>query len=179
MPDETAEAHEAENREAVPQHVAAVTDGSDDTQNSHDSKTASGKRKKRKQLNPAFGFLLLLVMLLSGAWCGYAAMNAVLPPADDYYSTHPDQEMVDNINILVLGCDEREGDTAARADVIMVATIRPEVKQVSIFSIPRDTRVAIEDHGQDKINHAMAYGGIPLVQSSVENLLDVQIDPIM
>ncbi|MGM9525512.1 MAG: LCP family protein [Peptococcaceae bacterium] len=175
-PDETAEAHEAENREAVPQCATAVTDGSDDTQNSHDSKAASGKRKKRKQLNPAFGFLLLLVMLFSGAWCGYAAMNAVLPPADDYYSTHPDQEMVDNINILVLGCDEREGDTAARADVIMVATIRPEVKQVSIFSIPRDTRVAIEGHGQDKINHAMAYGGIPLVQSSVENLLDVQID---
>ena len=31
--------------------------------------------KKKKNLNPAVGFLLLFVMLVSGAWCGYAAVN--------------------------------------------------------------------------------------------------------
>lgn len=45
-----------------------------------------------------------------------------------------------------------------------------------MFSLPRDTRVAIEGHGHDKINHAMSYGGIPLVESSVENLLGIEID---
>ena len=134
------------------------------------------KRKKRRNLNPAAGFLLLFFMLISGAWCGYAAMNAILPDKPSYTGDNADQEMLDNVNLLLLGCDEREGDTAARADVIMVATIRPEEKQVSIFSIPRDTRVEMEGHGKDKINHAMAYGGIPLVQSSVENLLGIQID---
>ena len=44
------------------------------------------------------------------------------------------------------------------------------------FSIPRDTRVAIKGHNQDKINHAMAYGGIPLILDSVENLLNIKID---
>ena len=58
----------------------------------------------------------------------------------------------------------------------MVATIRPEAKEVSVFSIPRDTRVAIKGHNQDKINHAMAYGGIPLILDSVENLLNIKID---
>ncbi len=134
------------------------------------------KRKKRRNLNPAAGFLLLFFMLISGAWCGYAAMNAILPDKPSYTGDSADQEMLDNVNLLLLGCDEREGDTAARADVIMVATIRPEEKQGSIFSIPRDTRVEMEGHGKDKINHAMAYGGIPLVQSSVENLLGIQID---
>jgi len=132
------------------------------------------KKKKRRRLNPAFGFLLLLLMLCSGAYCGYAAMRAILPPV--YDESGLDQEMLHNINILALGCDEREGDSAARADVIMLATIRPEAKQISIFSIPRDTRVEIEGHGQDKINHSMAYGGIPLVQKSVENLLNIKID---
>lgn len=133
------------------------------------------KRKKRRNLNPAVGFLLLFFMLISGAWCGYAAMNAILPSAN-VWGDDADQEMLNNINILVLGCDEREGDSATRADVIMLATIRPDAKQVSVFSIPRDTRVEIAGHGKDKVNHAMAYGGIPLIQSSIENLLNVQID---
>ncbi|MBQ5653102.1 MAG: LCP family protein [Peptococcaceae bacterium] len=132
--------------------------------------------KKRRSLHPAAGFLLLLLMLIGGVVCGYGAMNAVLPPVDEYYANNADQEMRDNINVLVLGCDEREGENVARADVIIVATLRPGAKEASMFSLPRDTRVAIEGHGHDKINHAMSYGGIPLVQSSVENLLGVEID---
>ena len=132
--------------------------------------------KKRRSLHPAAGFLLLFLMLIGGVVCGYGAMNAVLPPVDEYYANNADQEMRDNINVLVLGCDEREGENVARADVIIVATLRPGAKEASMFSLPRDTRVAIEGHGHDKINHAMSYGGIPLVQSSVENLLGVEID---
>ena len=132
--------------------------------------------KKRRSLHPAAGFLLLLLMLIGGVVCGYGAMNAVLPPVDEYYANNADQEMRDNINVLVLGCDEREGENVARADVIIVATLRPSAKEASMFSLPRDTRVVIEGHGHDKINHAMSYGGIPLVQSSVENLLGVEID---
>ena len=134
------------------------------------------KNKKKRHLRPTTICLMLLLLLFTGAWCGYAAVNAILPSPDSNWTGSQDQEMLDNINILVLGCDEREGDTAVRADVIMVATIRPEQKQVSVFSIPRDTRVAIAGHGKDKINHSMAYGGIPLIKSTVENLLDVQID---
>jgi LCP family protein required for cell wall assembly len=133
------------------------------------------KHKKHRNLNPAAGFLLLFFMLCSGALCGYAAMNAILP-SNSVWGDDVDQEMLNNINILVLGCDEREGDSAARSDVIMLATIRPDAKQVSVFSIPRDTRVEIAGHGEDKINHAMAYGGIPLIQDTVENLLNIQID---
>ena len=132
--------------------------------------------KKHRSLHPAAGFLLLFLMLIGGVVCGYGAMNAVLPPVDEYYANNADQEMRDNINVLVLGCDEREGENVARADVIIVATLRPGAKEASMFSLPRDTRVAIEGHGHDKINHAMSYGGIPLVQSSVENLLGVEID---
>ena len=132
--------------------------------------------KKRRSLHPAVGFLLLFLMLLGGVFCGYVAVNAILPPVDEYYANNAEQEMLDNVNVLVLGCDEREGESVARADVIIVATLRPGAKEASMFSLPRDTRVAIEGHGHDKINHAMSYGGIPLVESSVENLLGIEID---
>ena len=46
----------------------------------------------------------------------------------------------------------------------------------SLLSIPRDTRVAIDGHGFDKINHAYAFGGHKLTQQTVERLLDVPID---
>ena len=132
-------------------------------------------KKKRKKRNPILTVLLLLVLLAGGLWCGYTVTGLVLP---DPHAGLSDQqkEMLNNVNILVLGCDEREGENQARADVIIVATIRPDDKEVSLFSIPRDTRVAIEGHGKDKINHAMAFGGIPLITDSVELLLGIQID---
>ncbi|MBQ2994660.1 MAG: LCP family protein [Peptococcaceae bacterium] len=132
-------------------------------------------KKKRKKRNPILTVLLLLVLLAGGLWCGYTVTGLVLP---DPHAGLSDQqkEMLNNVNILVLGCDEREGESQARADVIIVATIRPDDKEVSLFSIPRDTRVSIEGHGKDKINHAMAFGGIPLITDSVELLLGIQID---
>ncbi len=135
----------------------------------------SGKGRRRR-LTPAATVLLLLLMLVGGACCGYAAVNAILPSDGTYVGGNLDRDIKKNINILVLGCDEREGDTAGRADVIMVATIRPDAKKVSVFSIPRDTRVSIEGHGEDKINHAMAYGGIPLIRQTVSQMLGVRID---
>ena len=132
-------------------------------------------KKKRKKQNPILTVLLLLVLLAGGLWCGYTVTGLVLP--DPHAGLSDEQkEMLNNVNILVLGCDEREGESQARADVIIVATIRPDDKEVSLFSIPRDTRVAIEGHGKDKINHAMAFGGIPLITDSVELLLGIHID---
>ena len=132
-------------------------------------------KKKRKKRNPILTVLLLLVLLAGGLWCGYTVTGLVLP---DPHAGLSDQqkEMLNNVNILVLGCDEREGESQARADVIIVATIRPDDKEVSLFSIPRDTRVTIEGHGKDKINHAMAFGGVPLITDSVELLLGIEID---
>ncbi len=77
--------------------------------------------------------------------------------------------------ILVLGIDPREDDPG-RSDTMLLATILPETKQASVLSIPRDTRVAMEGRGFDKINHAYAYGGPELTQSTLETLLASKID---
>ncbi len=132
-------------------------------------------KKKTKKRHPILTVLLVLLLLGGGVWCGYTVTGMILPDPQAGL-TDQQKEMLNNVNILVLGCDEREGESQARADVIIVATIRPEDKEVSLFSIPRDTRVTIEGHGKDKINHAMAYGGIPLITDSVELLLGIQID---
>lgn len=92
-----------------------------------------------------------------------------LLPADD------DEFAKKRVNILVLGTDERE-NIPPRSDTIILASLFPEERQVKLLSIPRDTRMAIPDHGNDKINHAYVYGGVKLVKDSVEEFTGIPID---
>lgn len=80
-------------------------------------------------------------------------------------------------NIVVLGVDERaeENDTG-RSDTLFVVMFDTTQKAASLLSIPRDTRVPIQGHGWDKINHAYAYGGRELTQKTVEELLGLKIN---
>ncbi|CAM5641450.1 Transcriptional regulator LytR OS=Lysinibacillus sphaericus OX=1421 GN=lytR_2 PE=3 SV=1 [Lysinibacillus sphaericus] len=48
---------------------------------------------------------------------------------------------------------------------------------MKMLSIPRDTRTEIIGHDTvDKINHAYAFGGVPMAMDTVENLLDIPLD---
>ncbi len=77
--------------------------------------------------------------------------------------------------ILLLGCDKRSNDSG-RSDTIMVAFLHSKNMTVDLLSIPRDTYVQISGGGKTKINHAYAYGGIPLARATVENYLGIEID---
>ena len=79
------------------------------------------------------------------------------------------------IHVMILGIDERKDDVG-RSDTLMGATVDPDKETASLMSIPRDTRVAIEGNGYDKINAAYAYGGYTLTKKTVEQLLDVPMD---
>ena len=43
------------------------------------------------------------------------------------------------LNILLVGSDQRPGDTSFNTDTMIVASIDPVTKQVGMFSLPRDT----------------------------------------
>ncbi|WP_308464559.1 LCP family protein [Fictibacillus barbaricus] len=83
----------------------------------------------------------------------------------------------DPINILIMGIEDySSGGGNGRTDSLMVASVNPDKNSIKMLSIPRDTYVDIEGHGQSKINHAHAYGGKELTIDTVEGLLDVPID---
>ena len=82
----------------------------------------------------------------------------------------------DPFSVLVLGVDEREGDSG-RSDTMIVLTVNPNQNSIKMLSIPRDTRTEIVGHGTvDKINHAYAFGREEMSIATVENLLDIPID---
>lgn len=90
----------------------------------------------------------------------------------------------DPLFVLLIGSDSREGvdkevfgDFAgARSDVIMIARLDPQTSGVRLISIPRDTLVPIDGHGENKINAAYAFGGAPLMVKTVSDAFDVPIN---
>jgi LCP family protein required for cell wall assembly len=78
--------------------------------------------------------------------------------------------------ILVLGSDERKGDSIdegdgspGRADSIML--VHASLGRVAKLSIPRDTEADIPGHGRTKINAAYAIGGPALMIETVEGYM--------
>jgi LCP family protein required for cell wall assembly len=84
--------------------------------------------------------------------------------------------------ILVLGSDRRFTDARTdpvRSDTIMVVRLDPDKKSTAIMSIPRDLKVEIPGHGEDKINAAYAIGGPKLTVRTVKLLLGLPISHVV
>lgn len=114
---------------------------------------------------------LLLLMILAG--CGMLLKDMLpIKPADITSIIEPKP---DRLNVLLLGIDAREGETAARTDTMILASVDQKSKQVALLSIPRDTRVSIPGYGMDKINSASAYGGPELSTKVVSQLLGTSV----
>lgn len=83
-------------------------------------------------------------------------------------------------NILLLGLDEgtigaSEDNNRHRSDTMMLFTIDGKNKSIKALSIPRDTRITLGRFGTQKINAAMAYGGVDLAVETVRDFLKVPI----
>lgn len=75
------------------------------------------------------------------------------------------------VNVLLLGGDKVNKNT----DTIMLINFNPETMKVSVLSIPRDTKVIIENQ-ERKINFAYPRGGPKLAVDTVSKLLNVNIN---
>ena len=88
----------------------------------------------------------------------------------------PKWEGTEPVNILLMGVDARgvkEGEIP-RSDTMLVASLDPVKKKISVFSILRDTYVSIPDHGTQRINSAIRYGPNTAMQT-VSDLLGIPI----
>lgn len=70
--------------------------------------------------------------------------------------------------VLLLGNDSLGGQSQARTDTIILARLSASDRSVVLLSIPRDTRTEVPGYGVTKINHAGAYGGVPLAIETVK-----------
>ena len=92
----------------------------------------------------------------------------------DFLVRYFPEKPIRGVNILAFGIDDTAG--VKRSDTIMLLHLDSKSKKIGVLSIPRDTKVKIENHGFTRVNHAYAYGGTRLLRETVSSFLGIPID---
>ncbi|WP_147802795.1 LCP family protein [Alkalicoccus halolimnae] len=132
------------------------------------------------------GGIFLLFLLAGGGYLFYL-YNSVQNTIDsemhvdlerdkpDGRTAEVDMDNGEPVSFLLMGVDAEES-TSGRTDTIMVITVNPAEESMRMLSLPRDTRMELPGRGQDKVNHAYAYGGADMALEAVEDYFDIPLD---
>ena len=80
------------------------------------------------------------------------------------------------VNILLIGQDRREGEETARSDSMILCTYHRKTGNVTMTSFLRDLYVPIPGHHNNRINAAYSEGGAALLDRTLRENFDLQID---
>lgn len=149
---------------------------------------AQRKRKAKRKRIALIALAVVAVVMLGGigaAWAYIASVDNNLREdvdADLLNSLTVTDSPSDPFYMLLIGVDKSEArsssgtfDGTFRTDSMILARIDPKEKEVTLVSVPRDTRVTLEGHGEQKINAAYAFGGASLAVDTVSELAGVPI----
>ncbi len=93
-------------------------------------------------------------------------------PAPMGILSHPEGQ----VNILLLGSDQRPDDGGFRTDTIQLLTINPQEGTVKLTAFPRDLYVYIPGYTVQRINTAWGWGGFDALASTMEYNFGVKPD---
>ena len=112
---------------------------------------------------------------LTNTWDPYPGPSVYppieIPPPMPLFSKPADQ-----VNILVMGSDQRPYDGGFRTDVLLLITLNPADSSVRITSFPRDLFVYIPGWTMQRINTTQARGGIDSTALMLEYNFGVRPD---
>jgi LCP family protein required for cell wall assembly len=80
------------------------------------------------------------------------------------------------VNIMLLGSDQRPNDGGFRTDTILLLTLNPEAGTASLTSFPRDLYVYIPGWTMQRINTAFPHGGFDTLALTMEYNFGVRPD---
>ncbi|MDA1330364.1 MAG: LCP family protein [Chloroflexi bacterium] len=101
-----------------------------------------------------------------------SALSEIAIPAPVEPLTQPEGQ----INILIMGSDQRPGDGGFRTDVMLLLTLDKINGRVSATSFPRDLYLYIPGWRVDRINVAQARGGFDMTALTFDYNLGVRPD---
>ena len=81
-------------------------------------------------------------------------------------------------NILLIGQDRRVGaaETRARSDTVIICSINEDTDKITLTSLMRDMYVPIPGYYDNRFNSAFAYGGIELLDQTIEEDFGIRLD---
>jgi len=161
----------------------------------HEGVIKPGRPKKIKPSKP-MAFVLIFLLI---AYIIFAAKSKPTEESDNWFYNLPiisqikhlvesadsklKGEANDRINILLLGIGGKNHDGGLLTDTIILASLKPSEKKLSLLSIPRDLAVPIENMGWQRINSVNAYaeaknpgsGGLAISQT-ISDIFQTPID---
>lgn len=119
------------------------------------------KVKKSKKIFHTLGILAILIIIFAGkvivsgsgsdSWFNNSFFGKIA-----HITTSANNKLIgedsDRINILLIGMGGKNHDGGYLADTIMLLSLKPSTKQVSMISVPRDMTVPVEGGAWRKIN---------------------------
>lgn len=101
-----------------------------------------------------------------------------LDPEDVTWSTEPVETIDDEdiINILLIGQDRRAGEGRQRSDAMILCTVNKKTKTLTMTSFLRDLYVQIPGYQDNRINAAYQFGGMELLNKTLEQNFGVVVD---
>jgi LCP family protein required for cell wall assembly len=136
------------------------------------------------------GLIVVLVLVIIWSIAGYlsfrhgvdkanarlqSSVTPVLAKQNGMLLSHP-------TTMLLLGRDHQNNDRRVglnNSDSIMILRTDPGRHRLVYLSIPRDLRVPIPGHGEDRINSAFPRGGAALAIRTIQNLTGLEINHVM
>lgn len=133
--------------------------------------------KKKKRWKKVLLTIFLLLLAAAIAYGIYAFLHIAKISTNPFGFGKLKGEDEGRVNILLLGVGDPGHDGEQLSDTNMVLSINTKSNpaQVSLISIPRDTRVYIPGHGYAKINEANSDGGPQLAEQTVSDTLGIPI----
>lgn len=83
------------------------------------------------------------------------------------------------VNILLIGQDRREGESRQRSDSMILVTFDKNRNTITMTSFLRDLYVQIPGYENNRLNAAYAFGGMELLDATLETNFGVQVDANM
>jgi LCP family protein required for cell wall assembly len=148
------------------------------------------KRRNRRVLVAALVLLVTPILAVGGylAWLNHIVTDNVkqallLPDAGGASPTLPDGSVVEQptgtgTNYLIIGNDAGPDRVGARSDVMVLVHVPADHSGVTLIHFPRDLYVSIPGKGKNKLNAAYAFGGAPLLVTTMQNMLGIKIDHV-
>lgn len=141
------------------------------------------KKKSKKLLLFVFEVLLLAILLLAAYFV--SMMNRIkyenLDESEAGINSDLDENTILSLegytNIALFGLDNRSSNNydTGNSDVIMIASINNETKDIKLVSVYRDTYLSIGNGSYHKSNAAYAHGGAKQAVQMLNSNLDLDI----
>jgi LCP family protein required for cell wall assembly len=179
----------------VPSPTQPASRGSGRSGDGRSSYRGPGPKATRKRRRFSRGrivalvLLLLVVLLVVWAVVGYLSFSSGVSAANKRLSDNARAALTKQsglvvskpTDILLLGTDHSNIATRAtdqHSDAITLVRSDPDHHRIVFLTIPRDLRVPIPGHGEDKINAAFQIGGIPLAIRTVRDYTSLPVNHV-